>query len=608
MAKKQPRKRTVRPQPPATVEVPEVQEVPDEVLDRQPLEPRENELILRMYRQGLGDCFLLAIGMPEPAAPKFLLIDCGIHMRQTDGPLRLLQVMQDLAQATNNHLDVVVATHEHADHLSGFVQKGSPFLRPEMRVDHLWLAWTEKRGDGQADALRQRHGTAREVIDKAVERAQERANRSLAEHLNGLRDFEQPAQDSVDPVEVLEAIARITKEDQLQQPLLDLLNISQHDRGLAGAEAKPKGPSSNELAIGLLGAKVGPNIHYGDPGKPSRLLMLDEVPNLRAYVLGPPRDETLLKKDLPTKVADTSHTGHGTYQEVYLSGRAADRGFGLSPALEGPALDSSATVHDETHHPFAAGFRQPLPVGRTGRKTLASLPEPTRVLLTEHYFGKDHAWRRIDEDWLAAAEQLALNLDSDTNNTSLALALEWGPPGQGQVLLFPGDAQVGNWMSWIDLTFVVEGKRITASDLLKRTLVYKVGHHGSHNATCKAARQDSKTKDSPFVPFGLELMDDILALIPVDRAAAEKKMPIPWEMPHRPLYERLREKAQRRVLRSDLRLDPLPDNSEPDLVPPSPAWSEIPGLRGAKWRRAAQEFEAGTPGPLFYDILLPLPK
>jgi hypothetical protein len=47
---------------------------------------------------------------------------------------------------------------------------------------------------------------------------------------------------------------------------------------------------------------------------------------------------------------------------------------------------------------------------------------------------------------LGLAGRLALQLDSDTNNTSLVLAFELGK--SGRVLLFPGDAQVGNWLSW----------------------------------------------------------------------------------------------------------------------------------------------------------------
>ena len=41
--------------------------------------------------------------------------------------------------------------------------------------------------------------------------------------------------------------------------------------------------------------------------------------------------------------------------------------------------------------------------------------------------------------------EFALKIDNDVNNTSLALALELADK---RVLLFPGDAQVGNWLSW----------------------------------------------------------------------------------------------------------------------------------------------------------------
>ena len=208
----------------------------------------------------------------------------------------------------------------------------------------------------------------------------------------------------------------------------------------------------------------------------------------------------------------------------------------------------------------------------------------------------------------ATAEALALNLDGDTNNTSLVLAFECGPTGAGPVLLFPGDAQVGNWLSWRDQDYGPRGRKTTADDLLERTVVYKVGHHASHNAT---VRCDPRPPGSypPGIPFGLELMENIIALIPVDRDAADKKMPTPWAMPHEPLYERLREKAQRRVLRGDLRLTPLsPAKDEPDVVPTSTKWQRVPGLKGARWRRSAAEFAAGTAGPLYYDIALAAPE
>jgi hypothetical protein len=76
----------------------------------------------------------------------------------------------------------------------------------------------------------------------------------------------------------------------------------------------------------------------------------------------------------------------------------------------------------------------------------------------------------------------------------------------GKVLLFTGDAQVGSWLSWHDHTWKVKRgdktETITAEDLLKNTVLYKVGHHGSHNATVKER--------------GLELMThpDLVAMIP----------------------------------------------------------------------------------------------
>jgi len=87
-------------------------------------------------------------------------------------------------------------------------------------------------------------------------------------------------------------------------------------------------------------------------------------------------------------------------------------------------------------------------------------------------------WRKIENNWSELAGELALRLDAHTNNTSLVLAIELSPGGK--VLLFPGDAQVGNWLSWGDITWRGDDSDLTAANLLERTVFYKVGHHGSH--------------------------------------------------------------------------------------------------------------------------------
>lgn len=65
-------------------------------------------------------------------------------------------------------------------------------------------------------------------------------------------------------------------------------------------------------------------------------------------------------------------------------------------------------------------------------------------------------------------------LDDAMNNTSVILIFEFG----GKMLLFPGDAQIENW----ELALSQEKYRA----MLKKVNLYKVGHHGSRNATPKS--------------------------------------------------------------------------------------------------------------------------
>ena len=165
--------------------------------------------------------------------------------------------------------------------------------------------------------------------------------------------------------------------------------------------------------------------------------------------------------------------------------------------------------------------------------------------INEHYYGQgaanpeaDLTWRRIDEAWLGSAGQLALALDNATNNTSLALAIEL--IDSGKVLLFPADAQVGNWLSWHSLRWEEDNRTVTATDLLARTRFYKVGHHGSHNATLKAK--------------GLEMMPSsgLVAFLPVDAEMAKAKRWFEMPLPH--LLEALRERCGDAVVRIDKEL------------------------------------------------------
>jgi hypothetical protein len=104
----------------------------------------------------------------------------------------------------------------------------------------------------------------------------------------------------------------------------------------------------------------------------------------------------------------------------------------------------------------------------------AEIPEP---------FGEDWVDERspeeLDDDTRVRLEnihdgletKLAIALDNALNNTSLMLMFVIG----NAHLLFPGDAQWGTWRELMDDE--------PACQLLRNTTFYKVGHHGSHNAT-----------------------------------------------------------------------------------------------------------------------------
>ena len=72
--------------------------------------------------------------------------------------------------------------------------------------------------------------------------------------------------------------------------------------------------------------------------------------------------------------------------------------------------------------------------------------------------------------------RLVRKLDDALNNTSLILLLEVG----GLSMLFPGDAQIENWQFTLDrLDDRARAEEEAAPDID----LYKVGHHGSRNAT-----------------------------------------------------------------------------------------------------------------------------
>jgi hypothetical protein len=404
---------------------------------------------VRMYRHGLGDCFLVTL--PRKVGGEFfILIDCGVILGTADPAPLMTKVVEDVVARTGGKVDLLLATHAHWDHVSGFVQVPEAFAK--LKADKVWMAWSENPEDDLAKKL-----------------AHERKNALAALRLSASR-------------------LHLAGDEAGGDAVGDLL-------GFFGA-AKGKSTDDAMAAVRAMGNPP----RYCRPDDPP--VDLPDV-GARLYILGPPRDEKMIKKTLPSKRAP----------ETY--GLAADGPFmrNMDPVLG----------TDVPEVPFGALAAIPLRVAQ-------EMP-----FFRERYFA-DEAWRRVDTVWLDGSTELALQLDSATNNTSLVLAIELE---NGDVLLFAADAQVGNWLSWQDVKWQVAGRDVTGPDLLRRTILYKVGHHGSHNATLRDK--------------GLELMDGLrLAMIPVVEAMAKKKH---WgRMPLGDLVAALEKKAKGVVIRSDVDL------------------------------------------------------
>ena len=421
---------------------------------------------IRMYQHGLGDCFLLSFPTGK-ARDVHVLIDCGIVLGTSEPGTVMTKVAQDIKKVTKGHVDLLVITHEHWDHLSGFDPAQAQAVFDDIQIGTFWLAWTEDEKNPLANHLR----TEREKKKKAAQAAKE------ASEKRGL--------------------------DKQAARMAGVLGFFGAAAAGAGDE-EADGGGGTKGALDYLKEKCPPTI-LETGGKP---VSIPGVNGVRAYVLGPPMDGDAMKKTNPSK-------GEG----YALGGEA----IGLTDAFLA-AFDPT----DEFAQPFAKSFRTPLSELRSRPPAMQPPLQPAGVNETnpsgiDGYFLKENQWRNIDDEWLGLGERLALQLDNATNNTSLVLAFEF--EDSKDVLLFVGDAQAGNWRSWDTCEWTVkdqdgDNRKVTAADLLQRTVFYKVGHHGSHNATLREK--------------GLERMNSsqLAAVIPVDTLVAHevkgwRQMPLP---------------------------------------------------------------------------------
>jgi len=475
---------------------------------RPTMSPPKSGVSIRMYNVGFGDCFLLAFPTKDEKA-FYGLIDCGVHHQFPQGKDIIKKIAADIAAATGNHIDLVVVTHEHSDHLSGFNYAREIF--DNMSIENLWLAWTEDPTNELANELRDLYGMGIRAVTTAIDRLS-LSNSRFAEQLKGILDFEIQATDG-------------NPQNPLNSPL-DYLRTK--------SKIKLEKPED-----------------YRRPEEPP--LSLPNVDGVRISVLGPPKKKKWIR---------TIESKSELYPE-------------LTATNEVTAFIVAALGLDPTENEIA---KRSLPFDEIHQIKEDKLDKSEyKQFFHDYYFsdeGKDASWRRIDTDWLFTAEQLALSINSYTNNTSLFLAIELTKTEPNKVLLFGGDAQIGNWLSWIQSESTTEESDDIdprARDLLRRTVIHKVCHHGSHNATPRKK--------------GLEQMENpnLVAMIPVNEQWAKEKMH--WQHPANAVLNRLMEKTRGRVLRSDM----IPKNSSLPKPPMTPEGEWAAFIEQIEWDNSGEQ-------------------
>lgn len=335
------------------------------------------QVTIRMYNVGFGDAFLMIV--PDGNTQRRILFDCGSIEAAPDiaMPSIVNRIVSDVTDADGvSRIDVVVATHRHKDHVSGFGQAAWA----DVHVKEVWMPWTEHPTDDEARRIRD-------------------IQSRLALELNAALTAKAATLNAVQRKELLRS------QDIVGNALM------------------------------LTNDKEMKTLHSGFTGNPQRRFLptksdsnrtfeTDALPGVKVHVMGPSRQRDVIRDMDPPK------------GKSFLRMRGVlDTDNGLPPA------------------PFPTEFRHDSYAG--GGTVL----------------GDD--LQEIQRASSLSDLAVAVALDKAVNGTSLMLMLEVA----GTYLLFPGDAQWGTWKAAMEDP--------EWREMLTRVSFYKIGHHGSHNATPK---------------------------------------------------------------------------------------------------------------------------
>lgn len=409
-----------------------------------------------------------------------MLIDCGCILggREDFEPW-----IQDMWLETGGTIELLVVTHQHADHINGFQICSDLF--DKFTFQKVWFAWTEDEEDAYANELREHHSVVKMALNATAERLTQLINSNYFE--------EQYA-----GVYNKHALAARKQSFIKAFNNLNSLNLS------GPMPVSGRVPSMVQLFKDFKVIKDETEVEFLSPGD-----LLKNIPGaegLRFFVLGPPRDSSLLSE---------TEGGEGNYQKRE---ERSNRDFAFSLALIGSKTDIGRLPFEHHYEWVLKGEKN-----ATNLRTVNNSKEPP-VLQGEY---ERKPWQKIDNDWLMSAGGMALRFEGSINNTSLALAIQF--ENSERVLLFPGDAEWGNWKSWHEgLTWRIQAggktKTVNAEYLLNNTVFYKIGHHCSQNGSATQRGVDMMIHEdlAAMVPLNFTKINKVwLNTMPNDLLGAE---------------------------------------------------------------------------------------
>ena len=375
---------------------------------------------VRIRMYNVGFGDCFLLTFPDPQRPRHVLIDCGFHSYGPP-PTGLDAVVKAVIDdvTVGGRAAIDVVIATHRHKDHVFGFENARWKK--VAVSEVWMPWTEHPTDAEARRIREAQSKKATALKKALDRMKRLGILGAVKHAR--------------------ASAVLSNSQFTNQEAMATLH-----RGFDGRAVRAFLPEGKAITF------------------PQRRES-QSLPGVVVHILGPGRDRQIIRDMNPPKgesflrFAGSAAGEEGGRPPFDLKRWSFSPQRGTGPVAKDPLftwLDRCVAGRERGPAPG------PLPP--SGDRTFAAAWIRRLGLSADVVRGLEEA--SSDDEFAAVVA-----LEAAVNGTSLLLAFEF----DRHLLVFPGDAQWGTWKQALD--------NPASRDILSRATFYKVGHHGSHNAT-----------------------------------------------------------------------------------------------------------------------------